>query len=132
MRNYILSMECRHHSQSEEMRRIYTHPPIEKERNLTITVRCRRIDSSWMPGLRSTQLPRLLYKTRSTHKQNWKFLLQFKAQNRLLECYSTGKEVELFRYMMYQYFEKWLVFEMRRFIYELQKPINILLNLYGK
>jgi len=33
-----------------------------------------------------------------------------------------GKEVEIFRYMMYQYFEKWLVFEMRRFRYELQKP----------
>jgi len=125
-------MECHHHSQSVEMRRIYFHPPIEEERNLIITVRCRRIDSSWMPGLRSTQLPRLLYKTRSIHKQNWKFLLQFKAQNLLLECYITGKEVELFRYMMYQYFLKWLVFEMRSFRYELQKPMNILLNLYGK
>lgn len=59
-----------------------------------------------MSGLRSTQLPMFLYKNRHTHKQNWKFLLQFKTQNRLLERYSTGKGVELIRYMMQQYFEK--------------------------
>ena len=102
MRNYILSMECHHRSQSVEMRRIYFDPPIEEERNLIITVRCRRIDSSWMHGLRSAQLPRFLYKNRDTYKQNWKILLQFKTQNLVLECYSTGKGVELIRYMMYQ------------------------------
>ena len=129
MRNYILSMECHHHhhhhhSQSVQMRRIYFHPPIEEGRNLMITDRCGKIEGSSMPGLRSTQLPRLLYENGNTQKLTWKFLLCFKPQKRLLECYNTA--VELIRYMMYQYFEIWPVFKNCKGISELQKPIKIL------
>jgi hypothetical protein len=82
-----------------------------------ITDRCGSTEGSSMPGLRSTQLPRLLYENGNTQKLNWKFLLWFKAQKRLLECYNTA--VELIRYMMYQYFERWPAFKNCKVISEI-------------